>query len=96
MGMSGKFHGDKPAGFKSAGWANQGSDVDKDGNEIGGTCISCKEWDSELNNGFCRDDVCKRKRQSLAVIEGRAIKVVDGLPGGQKVIHSKNGKQIIK
>jgi hypothetical protein len=97
MGMSGKFHGDKPAGFKSHScWSLGGADVDKDGNPISGNCISCKEWDSELKNGFCRDDSCKRKRQQLAIIEGTAIKIVSDLPNGTKIIYSRDGKSVIK
>ena len=97
MGMSGRFDGLKPSGFKTAAWANSGGEVDKEtGNRIDGICVSCNQWDAELKDGFCRDDACKDKRQALAISQGKAIKIIDGLPGGTKILHSKGGKQLIK
>ena len=86
-----------PSGFRSASWVGQGTEIDhKTGERIDGICVSCHQWDAELKDGFCRDDDCRNKRHLLAIADGRAIKLIDGLPGGVKVLHSKAGKQIIK
>ena len=97
MGRSGSFSGLKPPGFKAAFWASAGGEINREtGERIDGICISCQQWDAELVEGFCRDEECKDKRHLVAIADGRAIKVVDGLPGGIKVLHSRAGKQIIK
>ena len=97
MGMSGGFNGLGPPGFKTAAWAGSGAEIDREtGERIDGICRGCKQWDAELKDGFCRDDSCKAARENVAVSEGRAIKLIDGLPNGDQVLHSKDGKQLIK
>jgi len=97
MGMSGRFNGISPPGFKEAFWANSGGEINRDtGERIDGICKSCEQWDAELVEGFCRDEDCKDKRHLLAISEGRAIKVIEGLPGGVRIFHTKDGKQNVK
>lgn len=96
MGKSGIFNKLKPDGFKPQSTWNGGTEVDKDGNQLSGNCISCGEWDSELKDGFCRDQSCKRKRQSLAIMEGKAIKIITDLPNKTKIIYSKEGKTVVE
>lgn len=86
-----------PAGFKSAPWAQGNCDVDeKTGESISGVCKNCSQWDAELKDGFCRDNSCREQRQLKAVAAGAAVIVMDGLPGGEKIIHSKEGKRKVK
>lgn len=97
MGRSGSFSGLKPPGFKAAFWATAGGETDQEtGQRIDGICAGCQQWDAELKDGFCRDEECRAKRQTVAIADGRAIMIVDGLPGGMKILHSKAGKQTIK
>ena len=53
------------------------------GNGIGmprsGNCKYCNEWESELIDGYCKDNKCKRVRQLIAFSEGKAVIYYDGL-----------------
>lgn len=96
MGLSGKFSGIKPPGFKSAFWADAGQTWDsKTETSIGGTCNGCRQYDSEIIDGFCRDDECKRKRQEIAIAQGRAVKIIDGLPNGKTVVQTNKGNTVV-
>ena len=86
-----------PVGFKPAPWAREIRDVDpKTGKEVSGICLSCGNWDPELIDSVCRDDECRRKRDALAIAEGRAVSITTDLPGGRSILWSKSGKEIIK
>lgn len=98
MGKSGRYDGLKPAGFKSASsWANQGGDWDqKTQSTISGICIGCRQWSAELFDRYCSDETCKRERQEVAIAQGRAVKIVEGLPNGETVVKTAKGNVVVK
>ena len=96
MGKSGSFGGLKPPSFKSAFWADAGNDWDsKTETSCSGVCRGCMQWDTELVDSYCRDDECKKKRQEIAVAQGRAVKIIEGLPNGKTVVKNNKGNTVI-
>lgn len=97
MGKSGSYSGIRPAGFKSAGWVNSGRDWDTENERpIGGVCMGCRQYDVELVDNYCRDPDCKRERQEVAIAQGRAVKVVEGLPEGKSIVKTAKGNVVVK
>jgi hypothetical protein len=97
MGKSGGYNGIRPAGFRSATWVGAGNDWDRETDSpISGNCKSCGLYDVELVENYCRDDECRNTREEIAVSQGRAIKIIEGLPDGKSIVKTAKGNVVVK
>lgn len=93
--MSGKFNGLSPPKKLISSLYGNAKDTDEYGNKIDGMCGSCNEWDAELIDGNCRDDICKEVRLNKKVSDGKAIKYLTDIiaSGGSGTVIERGTKR---